>query len=241
MDAMLRGRIRLLARAAVYAVTVAVPFALLAYLVRTGFDPLARADQSVIVAATRVARTHSAFLRMLDAWEGVSQPLIGYVVIGLPVCLWMWLRRRYVTRALWAMVTMAVGWILGATLKLVVERARPVVEDPVSQPSGYSFPSGHALNAVVLASTLVLLVWPLLSMRTRPVVVGLAGVWVVLTCADRIFLGAHFPSDVLGGGLVGGGLVWAAYAGYRGWTPTLHAPENDPTPRTAARPSKESQ
>jgi undecaprenyl-diphosphatase len=93
----------------------------------------------------------------------------------------------------------------------------------------------------VLASTLVLLVWPLLSVRTRPVVLGLAGVWVVLTCADRIFLGAHFPSDVLGGGLVGGGLVWAAYAGYRGWTPTLPAPENDPTPRTTARPSKESQ
>ncbi|MBT0772985.1 phosphatase PAP2 family protein [Kineosporia sp. J2-2] len=239
MDVMLRSRVRRLVRAAVYAVVVAVPFALLAYLVRTGFDPLARADQSVIVAATRVARTHPAFLQVLEVWQEVSQPLVGYPLIGLPVCLWMWLRRSYVTRAWWAIVTMLVGWMLGWSLKLAVERARPVVEDPVSQPSGYSFPSGHVLNATVLASTLIVLVWPVLPSRARPFVLGLGGAWVAITCADRLFLGAHFPSDVIGGVMLGVGLVWAAYAGYRGWTPNLPPPAPDDPARNPAPAAKE--
>jgi len=43
--------------------------------------------------------------------------------------------------------------------------------------------------------------------------------WVLITCADRIYMGAHFLSDVTAGVLLGVGLCIASYAGYVGWTP----------------------
>ena len=48
--------------------------------------------------------------------------------------------------------------------------------------------------------------------------------WVIMTCADRIYVGAHYLSDVTAGVLLGCGLSVASYAGYVGWRP--------PTPLT---------
>jgi undecaprenyl-diphosphatase len=109
-------------------------------------------------------------------------------------------------------------------LKLLVRRARPVIDDPMSTHLGHSFPSGHATNNAIVVTVVLVLVWPLVSPRARPVLVGLGATWVVVTCADRLFAGAHFPSDVIAGVLLGCGLTLASYAGYLGWSP--------PTPTT---------
>ena len=42
---------------------------------------------------------------------------------------------------------------------------------------------------------------------------------MIVTCADRLFMGAHFLSDVIAGVLLGCGLCVASYAGYMGWSP----------------------
>lgn len=52
--------------------------------------------------------------------------------------------------------------------------------------------------------------------------VGLGAVWVIVTCADRLYTGAHFLSDVTAGVLLGCGLAVASYAGYMGWRPPAH-------------------
>jgi undecaprenyl-diphosphatase len=51
------------------------------------------------------------------------------------------------------------------------------------------------------------------------VLLGIGALWVVVTCADRLFMGAHFLSDVTAGVLLGCGLCAASYAGYLGWSP----------------------
>ncbi|WP_310529334.1 phosphatase PAP2 family protein, partial [Nocardioides sp.] len=79
--------------------------------------------------------------------------------------------------------------------------------------------SGHATNNAIVVTVVVLLVWPLVSTRLRLLLVCVGGAWVVVTCADRIFAGAHFLSDVVAGVLLGCGLTAAAYAGYVGWRP----------------------
>ena len=66
-------------------------------------------------------------------------------------------RHAYTTRALWAAATMAVGWGLSAVIKILVQRARPEVDEPIHLSSGYSFPSGHTTNATIAVTTVI--VW----------------------------------------------------------------------------------
>lgn len=227
------SRMRRLVRAIASGVAVAAVVTSLAFLIRAKFDPLLHADEAAIRAATDITRAHPGFRSALIGWQELTQPLHGYVV-ATAVCLWAWLRRDLRTRSWWAFATMMVGWNLALVLKYLVARARPVVADPVSHAPGYSFPSGHAANAAILAMALVILVWPLLEHRGRTVAVAVGAAYTVITALDRVYLGVHFPSDVIGGLLLGAGLVGASYLGYRGWNP-----QQDPTPqRTTPLPDR---
>ena len=86
------------------------------------------------------------------------------------------------------------------------------------------------LRLVAAGALVVLLLWPLVGTGVRRLLVGLGTAWVVVTCADRLFAGAHFLSDVTAGVLLGCGLAAASYAGYVGWRP--------PTPSTTKGPDR---
>jgi undecaprenyl-diphosphatase len=209
-------------RAVALAVAVALPVALLALLVREQFDPLIRFDRTVIRQATDFTRANG-LADFFIVVQDVSQPKWLHLV-GTLVCLWAWLARDLRNRALWAFATLMVGWFIGWAAKLLVQRARPVVDDPVSHADGYSFPSGHALNVAVWASVMVFLVWPLLSRTARKVAVVLAAAFVLLVGSDRMFLGAHFPSDVLAGVLLGLGITFSSWIGFIGKTAVTSSP-----------------
>lgn len=214
-----RTRARRLLRAAVYALVVAVVFFGTGFLVRSRWDPLIDLDDGAIRAMTGVTRQHPAFRDALVVWQAVFQPVNLYAV-GTLLALWVWLRHGLRTRAWWAFGTMMISWFVQYAGKLVFQRARPVVEDPVSKALGYSFPSGHAVGSAAFAATVVILLWPLLRPRAaRVAAVVVAVVVVVLTALDRTFLGVHYPSDVTVGVVTGAGLVLASYAGYVGWNP----------------------
>lgn len=233
-----RSRARRLARSAVYAAITAGLLFGVGFLVRSRWDPLISFDDEAIRRATDLTRGNPAFLDALVVWQEVTQPRNLYAV-GTLLCLWVWLARGYRTRAWWAFGTMMFAWFVGFAAKLVVQRARPAVEDPVSEAPGYSFPSGHALNAGAFWTTVVILLWPLVQSRAwRAVMVTVAGIVIVLTALDRNFLGVHYPSDVTVGVLTGVGLVLASYAGYTGWNPpdgTKVARDPDTT-STGSRP-----
>jgi membrane-associated phospholipid phosphatase len=212
-------RARRLTRAVVYAVVVAIPTALLAYLVRTRFGPLIDLDQQVSNAATDVTRSHDGVHSFAQSWEVLSQPWVMYAVVGVPACVFAWTRLHLRSRALWALATMAIGWLIAGLVKMAVQRARPVVEDPFAVHHGYSFPSGHATNNAIVVTAVLLLLRPALGTTARWALFALGAAWVVITCADRIFMGAHFLSDVTAGVLLGVGLCAASYAGYQGWSP----------------------
>jgi membrane-associated phospholipid phosphatase len=214
-----QSRLRRLVRAVLYAVVVAVPLGVLAFLVRSKFGPLVDLDQRVIVAATDVTRAHAAVRSVAETWELISQPWVVYAVLGLPACLLAWFRWHLRTRVMWAVATMATGWAVATLLKLVVQRARPVVEEPFAAHAGYSFPSGHATNNAIVVTIVLLLLRPVLGVTARRVLLAVGVAWVLVTCADRLFMGAHFLSDVVAGVLLGCGLCLASYAGYLGWSP----------------------
>ncbi len=183
-----------------------LPVAALAFAVRVGWHALAEADRGVIVAATDLTLAHPGLQDALVVAQEVLQARYLNLVV-LAVAIWAWRRRGLGYRALWALATLAVAWGLANLVKIAVERARPVVNDTVAQVPGYSFPSGHTANATAAAAVTVVLLWPLLSAAGRRVAVPAAVTLVAVTGADRVLLGAHYPSDVLGGVLLGAAVV----------------------------------
>jgi len=88
-------------------------------------------------------------------------------------------------------------------LKPTVERLRPCnameqVDERVICGSGYSFPSAHATNHFAIAFLLILYFWPL-----RPLYTGLLLGWAGVISFSQIFVGVHYPIDILTGALLG--------------------------------------
>jgi membrane-associated phospholipid phosphatase len=97
-------------------------------------------------------------------------------------------------------------------LKLVIQRPRPPLNVlHVTQPeSSFGFPSGHATFYGWFVPVLLVAVTPWLPLRLRPPVYLLGGLIVLFGATARVWAGAHWPTDVLGGVLLGG--AWAAMA-----------------------------
>jgi undecaprenyl-diphosphatase len=214
-DAARAGR---LGRGVLAMVAFAVPVALLAFAARQQFDPLIHADEDLIRAATDATRSAGAVDLLITVQEA-TQPFLLYC-LATAACVWAWAAKGLRNRAIWAFVTMMVSWNVGLLIKLLVQRARPVVDDPISHSPGYSFPSGHAFNAAVIATAMVFLLWPLLGRVGHRVSTVLAVLGVVVVGLDRVFLGVHFPSDVLAGVLLGGGITFSSWLGFLGRTPS---------------------
>jgi membrane-associated phospholipid phosphatase len=96
------------------------------------------------------------------------------------------------------------GMLLNVGLKHAFGRARPVHEEPLVQIATYSFPSGHAVASTVFYGMLCVLVFAYVRPRwLRAAAVAVAVSMVLLVGFSRVYLGAHFPSDVIAGVAVG--------------------------------------
>lgn len=203
--------------AAAAAFLVLVPFSLLAVLVLGSWEPLWELDRSVTGALHDYALAHPGWVEFMTAWSFVFAP--WSLRLGA-LALVVWLLRRGSRRlAAWVVTTMVTGGLLGAGLKLLVGRDRPELLDPVARAAGYSFPSGHALNAALAAGVMLLILLPVARGRRwiRWALGAAAGALVVVTGVSRVAIGVHFTSDVLGGWLLGAAVVAATAAGFATW------------------------
>jgi undecaprenyl-diphosphatase len=201
-----------LTTASALALVVLVPFALIAALVSGGWSPLHELDATVTNALHGWALQHPHWIDANVWWTTIFAP---FPLRAAALVLVIWLVRRRARRlAAWVVTTMVVGGLLGMVLKLLVGRHRPDLLDPVARAAGYSFPSGHALNAALTAGVFVLVLLPLARGAKRWVLWGSALAVAVLTGLSRIVLGVHWTSDVVAGWLLGVAVVAVTAAAF---------------------------
>ena len=116
-------------------------------------------------------------------------PLDILLVLGL---LW----RRRLRPATFACIALVGSALLNVGTKLVFARERPSFWESITPELTYSFPSGHAMGSATLAGVLVLLAW---RGRWRWPVVACVAPLVLLIGFSRVYLGVHFPSDIVAG------------------------------------------
>lgn len=170
-------------------------------------------------AATRVdllirAAVHSIAAQPLTAasifvtWLG-STPVLACIALALFLVL-----RDRIPRFEAALPVMAVACaeLVGEAAKFIVSRPRPHSWFGLHDPQSWSFPSGHSLDSTVCYLVFGALLLPLIQSRTpRACVAGLAFALPLIIGLTRIYLGMHWPTDVLAGWIAGlclaGGLV----------------------------------
>jgi undecaprenyl-diphosphatase len=125
-------------------------------------------------------------------------------------------------------------------VKAFVARTRPDLLEPIVEEHGFSFPSGHATLSMVAYGVLaVLITRSRLPHRVQTLIVIGLGVLVVLIGISRVWLGVHYPTDVLAGWTAGWVIVISYAAVTRGVSrePAAGAADEDPAAQRSDRPA----
>lgn len=190
-------------------------FVLLGVLVARALPGVPELDAAVATGLHDYVTGHRRLETTLVVLAQVTEPFVLRAVFLVPaVVLW----RNGAQRAVaWMVTTLVVGGGLNALIKLIVNRARPDLPDPIALTAGASFPSGHTTNAVLFAGIVVVLLDPALrghlrlpgdglTVRDTPARSALwasATAFAGLVAFDRVGLGVHYLTDVVGGAAFG--------------------------------------
>jgi undecaprenyl-diphosphatase len=137
-------------------------------------------------------------------WLGSSAVLVPLAAIACLALERHGLRREAIVIA----VSLGGAIVLWHVVKGLVRRARPPVEH-LAHVTGTSFPSGHSTQAGAFWLSLVLVAPAAGASRTMTRAVGgVALTIVVIVACSRVYLGVHYPGDVVAGVLLGGGWAW---------------------------------
>jgi undecaprenyl-diphosphatase len=175
----------------------------LAITLRTPLTELdAQAEVWLHVRATPLISNAMAAVSFLGA-----PTTLTVVAVAGSLLLWYW--RRYSEAATLSTVVLG-GNFLNFCLKHLIQRGRPVFDDPILSLPTYSFPSGHAMASTVFYGLLSL--YALANARQRSyayIAVAAAVFTVALVSFSRVYLGLHYLSDVMGG--IAEGIAWLAF------------------------------
>jgi undecaprenyl-diphosphatase len=186
------------------AVAAAVLFGLLAGIVQGGWTQ--SVDEAVLqwLAALRSPTLDSIMYDITTLGDGIV-----LIMIVLIASVFLWLTKHH-----WSvyilMVGMVGGKILNTVLKAAFDRTRPSVVEWFYEVTSPSFPSGHAMGAFITYGTVAYLVGRLSpTPLLRNVTWLIAALTISAIGVSRMYLGVHYPSDVIAGFMAG--LAWLAF------------------------------
>ena len=185
------------------AIITSIIFLLITVGITTG-EGIASLDRMIILKV--------ASFRM----EGINGPVVDVTALGsrtliitfyiLTVSLFLALKKR--KSALHLVIAGIGAGVLAPLIKMLVGRARPVEVEALVKVSGHSYPSGHSLAAAVFYFSLGLILTTFFESRSVRIGILMISVMIIAAVSlSRVYLGVHYPSDILGGTLLG--MTWA--------------------------------
>lgn len=177
---------------------------------------IARGHQFAFDRAIMLAMREPENMRLPEGPLWLKQAMIDVTALGGETVLtivviatagFLALQRRWLTFWLVAGGTISGSWAV-ALIKSSVARPRPALIDHLVQVGSASFPSGHAANSAIIYLTLALLLMQIVESRIgRWYLIAVAVLLVMAIGVSRVYLGVHWPSDVLAGWSFG--TLWA--------------------------------
>ena len=176
-------------------------FCILAFGVQVNADWINWFDNLIanpIVASATETKT-SFFIFITNLGDVLTMSIV--VLLFSSFLFWKTKDKRL---AIWYMTQSILGaGLLNLLVKFLFHRERPTIEHLVMQ-GGFSFPSGHSMGSLICYGGLAFLIFHLYKKSKLSLVILLAIVILILLIGlSRIYVGVHFPSDVIGGYLLG--------------------------------------
>jgi YegS/Rv2252/BmrU family lipid kinase len=216
-----------------WALVCAALFCVLALLVHlnraplAGFDDLGRSAEEWADGSTRL---QSSLRGIETAFANIGMTVLTVV---LAVALYV---RKHRRAAVYVLLVMVTTTALYTWIKVLYGRDRPIWQDPIGRLASRSFPSGHAASTAAYAGVVIVLAIMLVRRTSlRRVVCAAAVVVALVVGGDRVLLGRHYPTDVLGGWLLGASVVlfWLSF-----YSPLPRSHAESAEPLTESVPSE---
>lgn len=156
---------------------------------------------------------------LTDLFTGITHlgDFTFIVILLLTFTAYFLIRKKQWQTPLWYILTVALGaGLLNQLMKFLFQRPRPDEVFHLVEQGGYSFPSGHSMGSMITYGALLFLVF---QFAKTPVIRWLA---VIVLCSlilligySRVYLGVHYPSDIIGGFSLGAAWLVLCFGFYR--------------------------
>jgi undecaprenyl-diphosphatase len=204
-------------------IAAATGFGLLLLLVRSGWPPFASFDRGAVDTLNQAVADNRIVVTVLNAITNLGARAILFWLVTVSAAV-MLIRRQY-QLTVYLVATGLGALILDPAIKMLVGRLRPMVPDPVAMAPGYSFPSGHTLDSTVFYGVMLLVFLPIIPPRLRKPAIGLVIALLAAIGFSRVALGVHYPSDVIGGWLLGVAWLGVTAHAFGHWRAEMGRPQ----------------
>ncbi|WP_353457761.1 phosphatase PAP2 family protein [Staphylococcus coagulans] len=128
-----------------------------------------------------------------EVWAMITLSLIVVTLLML---------YKYKIEAFFFALTMIMSGVTNPILKNIFDRERPTLLRLIDI-SGFSFPSGHAMGATAFFGSLMFVAHRILKGKSKAFVISASALFIILISSSRVYLGVHYPTDIIAG-IVGG-------------------------------------
>lgn len=182
-------------------------FVILGYMVKFYPETLVGFDQSIQTAIRGDLPDYLTILfrsltRLID---------IPVIITWVVIIAFVFYRKRWKIESFFMLGNLALAGLLIVTFKNIYQRPRPAILHLVEE-KGFSFPSGHSLAVTLMVGTLIVILSQRIKDQVwRKIVQIVLGLYLVSVLVSRVYLGVHYPSDVLASLCVGLGVLFIEF------------------------------